>query len=146
MPAVRRGASRSVETRMANGERRIGNSYLLLAIPYSPRRLRRRSVLRRLGGFCEGLKLDPIPNSTVKPFSAHGTKSQDLGESVAARPAKHRFQKAETTQQQCLPPLSLSHESSSLRAASAAPTTGLEARMICHPSSVLRTTRGGAVR
>ena len=48
------------------------------------------SVLRRLGGPCGGLKPDPIPNSAVKPLSANGTKSQDLGESVAARPAKHR--------------------------------------------------------
>ena len=28
---------------------------------------------------------DPIPNSAVKAFSAHGTASQDAGESVAAR-------------------------------------------------------------
>jgi hypothetical protein len=46
-------------------------------------------VLCRPGGPCEGPKPDPIPNSAVKPFSAHGTKSQGLGESVAARPAKH---------------------------------------------------------
>jgi hypothetical protein len=27
-----------------------------------------------------GSEPDPIPNSTVKPFCANGTKSQDLGE------------------------------------------------------------------
>ena len=32
---------------------------------------------------------DPIPNSAVKHLSAHGTVSQDPGESVAARPAKN---------------------------------------------------------
>ena len=31
---------------------------------------------------------DPIPNSAVKRLRAHGTVSQDPGESVAARPAK----------------------------------------------------------
>ena len=36
-----------------------------------------------------GAKPDPIPNSAVKPLSANGTKPQGLGESVAARPAKH---------------------------------------------------------
>src|SRR4051794_22066850 len=45
-------------------------------------------VLCRLGGPGEGLKPDPIPNSAVKPFCAYGTASQDVGESVAARPAK----------------------------------------------------------
>ena len=32
---------------------------------------------------------DPISNSAVKRTSAHGTVSQDTGESVAARPAQH---------------------------------------------------------
>ncbi len=32
---------------------------------------------------------DPIPNSTVKRFSANGTKPQGLGESVAAKSAKN---------------------------------------------------------
>ena len=44
--------------------------------------------LRRPGGFCETTRPDPIPNSAVKRPSAHGTVSQDPGESVAARPAK----------------------------------------------------------
>ena len=39
----------------------------------------------------KGIEPDPIPNSAVKPFSAYGTSSQDAGESVAARPAKHRL-------------------------------------------------------
>ena len=51
-------------------------------------------VFRRPGGSCEGPKPDPIPNSAVKPLSANGTKSQGLGESVAARPAKHRITNA----------------------------------------------------
>ena len=46
-------------------------------------------VLRRPGGPCEEPKPDPIPNSAVKLLSANGTVSQDPGESVAARPAKH---------------------------------------------------------
>ena len=33
---------------------------------------------------------DPISNSAVKHTSAHGTVSQDTGESVAARPAQHK--------------------------------------------------------
>ncbi len=33
---------------------------------------------------------DPIPNSEVKRPSANGTASQDVGESVAARPAKRK--------------------------------------------------------
>ena len=33
---------------------------------------------------------DPISNSAVKRTSAHGTVSQDTGESVAARPAQHK--------------------------------------------------------
>jgi len=49
------------------------------------------TVLCRPGGPGGGIKPDPIPNSTVKPLSAHGTKPQGLGESVAARPAKHRI-------------------------------------------------------
>src|SRR6195952_158311 len=36
----------------------------------------------------ETTRPDPIPNSAVKRLSAHGTVSQDPGESVAARPAK----------------------------------------------------------
>ena len=45
-------------------------------------------AFRRPGGFCGAIRPDPIPNSAVKRFSANGTMSQDLGESVAARPAK----------------------------------------------------------
>src|SRR5687768_3402690 len=52
--------------------------------------LRPVPVLGRPGGPGKGHKPDPIPNSAVKPLSAHGTKPQGLGESVAARPAKHR--------------------------------------------------------
>ena len=44
----------------------------------------------RPGGHSEGPAPDPISNSAVKHTSAHGTVSQDTGESVAARPAKHR--------------------------------------------------------
>ena len=47
-----------------------------------------RPDLRRPGGFCEVTRPDPIPNSAVKRLSANGTMSQDMGESVAARPAK----------------------------------------------------------
>jgi hypothetical protein len=60
-------------------------------MPTVRRRSRRRPVLGRPGGSCEGPKPDPIPNSAVKSLSAHGTKPQGLGESVAARPAKHRI-------------------------------------------------------
>ncbi len=44
--------------------------------------------LRRPGGPGEAARPDPIPNSAVKRFSAHGTVPQGPGESVAARPAK----------------------------------------------------------
>src|SRR5471030_1945271 len=49
-----------------------------------------RSAFRRPGGFCKVIRPDPIPNSAVKRLSANGTMSQDLGEQVAARPAKGR--------------------------------------------------------
>ena len=55
-----------------------------------PRAARRRGRvdLRRPGGPGEAARPDPIPNSAVKRFSAHGTVPQGPGESVAARPAK----------------------------------------------------------
>ncbi len=37
-------------------------------------------VLRRPGGYGEGSKPDPIPNSVVKTLSADGTASMDVGE------------------------------------------------------------------
>ena len=55
----------------------------------------KRSVLCWLGGHSGGIPPDPIPNSAVKASSAHGTASQDAGESVVARPAKNGF---------CFPP------------------------------------------
>ena len=42
--------------------------------------------IRWPGGPSEAATPDPIPNSAVKRLSAHGTASQDAGESVAARP------------------------------------------------------------
>jgi hypothetical protein len=60
--------------------------------------MRRHPVLCRPGGLCEGPKPDPIPNSAVKSLSAYGTKPQGLGESVAARPAKHRRSRPERIQ------------------------------------------------
>src|ERR1700742_1681368 len=45
-------------------------------------------VFRRPGGPSEEPEPDPIPNSAVKLLSADGTMSQDMGEEVAARPAK----------------------------------------------------------
>src|SRR5262249_55812605 len=45
-------------------------------------------VLCRPGGISGEPVPDPIPNSAVKLPSADGTKSQDLEEQVAARPAK----------------------------------------------------------
>src|SRR4030095_1784118 len=47
------------------------------------------AVFCRLGGLGGGLPPDPIPNSAVKAPSAHGTASQDAGESVAAWPTKN---------------------------------------------------------
>ena len=41
---------------------------------------------------------DPISNSAVKHTSAHGTVSQDTGESVAARPAQHKTHTHSLTQ------------------------------------------------
>ncbi len=41
---------------------------------------------------------DPIPNSEVKRPSANGTASQDVGESVAARPAKRKKQSSTKNQ------------------------------------------------
>ena len=52
------------------------------------RHARRPDDLGRPGGSSETSRPDPIPNSAVKRLSAHGTVSQDPGESVAARPAK----------------------------------------------------------
>ncbi len=60
-----------------------------LPTPDCRRRAPPGAVLRRPGSPGEGPKPDPIPNSAVKPLRAHGTASQDAGESVAARPAKH---------------------------------------------------------
>ena len=37
-------------------------------------------ALRRPGGYGEGSKPDPIPNSVVKTLSADGTASMDVGE------------------------------------------------------------------
>ena len=37
-------------------------------------------LLRRPGGYGEGVPPDPIPNSTVKFFSVDGTASQGVGE------------------------------------------------------------------
>ncbi len=37
--------------------------------------LHSHSVLRWLGGYCEGPEPDPIPNSAVKLLRANGTKS-----------------------------------------------------------------------
>ena len=48
----------------------------------------RSSVFGRPGGISGEPVPDPIPNSAVKLPSANGTESQDLEESVAARPAK----------------------------------------------------------
>src|SRR5260221_8455454 len=53
------------------------------------------SVLGRPGGHSEGPAPDPISNSAVKTLSAHGTASQDAGESVAARSSNDRNQKSE---------------------------------------------------
>jgi hypothetical protein len=47
-------------------------------------------VLGRSGDPSEEPKPDPISNSAVKLPSAHGTVSQDTGESVIAGPAKNR--------------------------------------------------------
>jgi hypothetical protein len=38
------------------------------------------SVLCRPGGHSEGILPDPIPNSAVKAFCAHGTAAQAAGE------------------------------------------------------------------
>src|SRR3954471_11392487 len=46
------------------------------------------TVLGRPGGISGEPVPDPIPNSAVKLPRANGTKSQDLEEQVAARPAK----------------------------------------------------------
>ena len=46
--------------------------------------------LAGLVAFARCRRPDPIPNSAVKRLSAHGTVSQDPGESVAARPAKNK--------------------------------------------------------
>jgi hypothetical protein len=54
-------------------------------------------ALGRSGGYGGEPKPDPIPNSAVKLSSANGTKSQDLGESVAARPAKREAQQSKHT-------------------------------------------------
>jgi hypothetical protein len=90
--------SRKTSFREAGMER---DSLSVLCHPSSVlwRRLCRRSVLRRPGGSCEGPKPDPIPNSAVKSLSAYGTKSQGLGESVAARPANHRRQRTDDRRQ-----------------------------------------------
>jgi hypothetical protein len=48
-------------------------------------------VLGRSGDPSEEPKPDPISNSAVKLPSAHGTVSQDTGESVIAGPAKNRI-------------------------------------------------------
>ena len=76
---------------MASSEWRVGSDpdFALRRFLFACRAAARQAVLRRPGGSCGGPKPDPIPNSAVKPFSANGTKSQGLGESVAARPANH---------------------------------------------------------
>ncbi len=54
-----------------------------------PRGLRPPSpIFAGLVALGEAIRPDPIPNSAVKRLSANGTMSQDMGESVAARPAK----------------------------------------------------------
>ena len=101
------------------------------------------SVLRWPGGSCVGPEPDPIPNSAVKPLSAYGTKSQGLGESVAARPAKHRRRTADDRREVVLVH-SVEHvtrENSSLPAASVGcEQFGCRGRILvlCCPSSVLR--------
>src|SRR5882757_5686035 len=50
------------------------------------------SAFCRPGGHSEGILPDPIPNSAVKAFCAHGTAAQAAGESVAARSAKDEEQ------------------------------------------------------
>ncbi len=58
-------------------------------LPTAPPRVPRGLCFAGLVALAGGTKPDPIPNSAVKPLSANGTKPQGLGESVAARPAKH---------------------------------------------------------
>ncbi len=65
----------------ARSLRRRGKTSFDVSLAALGRRRRVASAaLRRLGGHCEVIKPDPIPNSAVKLLSADGTKSQDLGE------------------------------------------------------------------
>ena len=75
------------ESRMASG---VKSLFAPLATPIRSAGVRRPLCFAGLVAFARGIKPDPIPNSAVKPLSANGTKPQGLGESVAARPAKHR--------------------------------------------------------
>ena len=105
-------------------------------------------VLRRPGGPCEEPKPDPIPNSAVKLLSANGTVSQDPGESVAARPAKHNE----------IPPHNLktiikiaaNPVISSSRGGAATLSSVSEDRQPkqpgCHSTAPKRSSRGGAAR
>src|ERR1700730_4571213 len=78
---------------IANSELRIAKREKGAAASFnhSPLAIRVASVLGRPGGTSGEPVPDPIPNSAVKLPSANGTKSQDLEEEVAARPAKDRY-------------------------------------------------------
>src|SRR5262249_45481457 len=77
-----RDRHRSNDDQLARkSDRDKGNSFALSIRPPLP-------VLCRPGGISGEPVPDPIPNSAVKLPSADGTKSQDLEEEVAARPAK----------------------------------------------------------
>ncbi len=97
--AERRGAQREDQRKPAVGSRQGGAGAhqhppdCPLPNPDCPPGFA-RLCFAGLVALARGIKPDPIPNSAVKPLSANGTKPQGLGESVAARPAKHSFREA----------------------------------------------------
>ena len=80
---------------LAQGGRKADQQGRTLAARRAPR----HATSCRPGGHSEGAPPDPIPNSAVKPLSAHGTASQDAGESVGARPPDRIPSTATQTQQ-----------------------------------------------